>query len=186
MEQCVDVIAELVTDHAEATALLDVIAATPAGDPARKRLTDELTVELVRHSVAERNFLHPALRLHLPDGADIAHEETAEHLRLLGVLKELEGMEAGAPGFDPLIHRLRREVSAHTGRVETAIFPMLRATCAAQVLENLGARVRRAKHYAPTRAHPGVPNTPPAGVLLVSGTGLVDRTLGVLSGPGGS
>lgn len=182
MEQCGDVIAELVTDHAEAHALLAVIAAAPAGDPARKRLTDELTVELVRHSVAERDILHPALCSHLPNGTDIARQETLGHVRLLEILTELEGMDAGAPGFDPLLRRLRREVSAHAGRVETAVFPLLRAACAAQVLEGLGARVRRAKHYAPTRTHPGIPNTPPAGALLVPGTGLVERTLGVLSG----
>lgn len=50
-----NVIAELTVDHHEVDELFIRIEAQPARDTRRRELVDELTVELVRHSVAEES-----------------------------------------------------------------------------------------------------------------------------------
>ncbi|MBT3154973.1 hypothetical protein HTV45_29565 [Streptomyces sp. CHD11] len=48
-----NVIQELTTGHREVDSLFEQIEALPAGDQGRRDLADELTMELIRHSVAE-------------------------------------------------------------------------------------------------------------------------------------
>ena len=62
-----DVIEVLTTDHTEATSLIAQIRGTSASEE-RRDLGDTLISELVRHSVAEEMFVHPAVQEHLPDG----------------------------------------------------------------------------------------------------------------------
>lgn len=57
-----NVIAELTTDHREADAFFAQIESHPVGDALRREVADELTMELVRHSVAEEAYLYPAVR----------------------------------------------------------------------------------------------------------------------------
>ncbi|MFE3882993.1 hemerythrin domain-containing protein [Streptomyces lydicus] len=70
-----DVIAELTADHREADERFHQFDDAPPGSEDRKRLVDALTIELVRHSVAEEQFLHPAVREHL-EGAARARDRT--------------------------------------------------------------------------------------------------------------
>lgn len=48
-----DVIEELTADHREVDELFDRTEAVPARGSERRRLLDQLTIELVRHAVAE-------------------------------------------------------------------------------------------------------------------------------------
>lgn len=52
-----DVIAELTTDHREIEDLFKQFSDTFPGSEGRKRLVDALTIELVRHCVAEEEYL---------------------------------------------------------------------------------------------------------------------------------
>lgn len=56
-----DVIQELTADHREVDGLFDRIEAVPARGSERRRLLDQLTIELVRHAVAEEQHLYPAV-----------------------------------------------------------------------------------------------------------------------------
>jgi hypothetical protein len=71
-----DVIEELTTDHREVDGLFGQIQAATAGTSERRLLLDQLTIELVRHSVAEEQHLYPA---HLTGGDAIADDELADH-----------------------------------------------------------------------------------------------------------
>jgi hemerythrin superfamily protein len=179
-----DVIAELTTDHREVDTLFDGIEAVPPGGAERKRLVDELTIELVRHSVAEEEHLYPAVREHLLDGDALADKEIADHSRVERILKDLEHRDADDTGFDQLVARLRTEVTAHVRDEEERLFVLLRDACNVDILRGLGDKVRRAKESAPTRPHPGAPDTPPANKLLAPGAGLVDRARDALTGRG--
>ena len=52
-----DVIEELRTDHREVEELFGKIEKLPSDDPQRKQYADLVTIELVRHSVAEEASL---------------------------------------------------------------------------------------------------------------------------------
>ncbi|KUJ68273.1 hemerythrin [Streptomyces albus subsp. albus] len=176
-----DVIAELTADHREVEGVFERIRAARPADPERKRLVDEVTVDLVRHSVAEEEYLYPAVREHVEDGNALADKELADHQRVERILKDLEGLDADAPSFDGLVDRLMNEVTDHVRDEEGRLFALLRAACSQDQLQKLGDRVRQAKKLAPTRPHPSAPHTPPANKLLAPGVGLVDRARDALA-----
>ncbi|MBC9715117.1 hemerythrin domain-containing protein [Streptomyces sp. TRM66268-LWL] len=184
MPQGDDVIQELTTDHREVEELFKEIDKFPPHDPERKRLADQLTIELVRHSVAEEQHLYPAVRKHLSGGDALADKEIADHSRVEELLKDLERREADDVRFDAVLARLQAEVSEHVAEEEQHLFVQLATTCEPQTLQVLGDKVRTAKKTAPTRPHPSAPSTPPANKLLAPGAGLVDRVRDYVSGRG--
>ncbi|MEU1127207.1 hemerythrin domain-containing protein [Streptomyces sp. NPDC005899] len=177
-----NVISELTTDHREVDSLFARIEEQPAGDQRRRELADELTVELVRHSVAEEQYLYPAVRRYVDDGDDMADKEIEDHATIERLLKDLEGREAGDAQFDTLVAQLKREVTAHVRDEEDRLFPLLAAACSPEALDELGDKIRQAKKTAPTRPHPSAPDKPPADKLLAPGAGLVDRARDLVSG----
>lgn len=179
-----DVIAELTTDHREVDDLFAKIEAQPVGDAQRRKLVDELTIELVRHSVAEEMHLYPAVREHVEGGADIADKELSDHAEVEQHLKDLEGLAADDPRFDDLVTKLKLEVTSHVRDEEGRLFPLLAAACTPEDLDELGDKTRTAKKTAPTRPHPSAPDTPPGNKLLGPGAGLVDRARDLLTGRG--
>ncbi|MFG2819676.1 hemerythrin domain-containing protein [Kitasatospora sp. NPDC048365] len=181
-----NVIAELLADHREVEEMFDRIQALPSGDERRRKVADEFTIELVRHSVAEEMYLYPAVRAHLPGGDRLADREIADHSAVELLLKELEGVDCDDVRFDLLVDQLVNEVSAHVADEEQNLFPALAEACAAEQLDELGDKVRTAKKFAPTRPHPSAPDTPPGNMLVAAGTGLVDRARDLVTGRGRS
>ncbi|MFG2287741.1 hemerythrin domain-containing protein [Streptomyces sp. NPDC048595] len=179
-----DVIEELTADHREVKELFLQFKDTPPGGESRKRLADEITIELVRHSVAEEQHLYPAVREHLEGGDALADRELADHGRIERLLKDLEGRQPDDLEFDRLMVKLRTEVSAHVDDEENNLFIQLREGVHPFVLESLGRKIREAKKSAPTRPHPAAPSTPPANKLLAPGLGLVDRARDYVTGRG--
>jgi hemerythrin superfamily protein len=181
-----NIIEELIADHREVDSLFGNITALPTGDKERKRLVDEVTMELVRHSVAEEMYLYPAVREHVPGGEALADQELKDHADIEQTLKDLEGRDPDDPQFEELLQNLISEVSAHVRDEEQRLFPMLADACSAEQLNTLGDKIRTAKKVAPTRPHPSAPDTPPANKLLAPGAGLVDRVRDFVTGRGRS
>ncbi|MEU6547169.1 hemerythrin domain-containing protein [Streptomyces sp. NPDC046859] len=179
-----NVIDELMTDHREVEELFGRIEALPPGDKKRKLYADQVTIELVRHSVAEEEYLYPAVRKHVAGGDAIADREIEDHAEAEQIMKDLEGCDVEDTAFNRLINRLTTEVRAHIADEEQNLFPRLRAACPPEALDELGDKVRLAKKTAPTRPHPAAPDKPPANKLLAPGVGLVDRMRDALSGRG--
>ncbi|MET9800651.1 hemerythrin domain-containing protein [Streptomyces sp. NPDC006368] len=179
-----DVIAELTHDHEEVEELFTNIEELPPGDERRKQYADQATIELVRHSVAEEEYLYPAVREHITGGDALADKELNDHAAAERTMKDLEGCAADDPRFDMLISKLMTEIRAHILDEENNLFPRLRDACSPEVLEQLGDKVRQAKKTAPTRPHPSAPDKPPANKLLAPGAGLVDRLRDAMSGRG--
>ncbi|AWN30624.1 MULTISPECIES: hemerythrin domain-containing protein [unclassified Streptomyces] len=179
-----DVVAELTADHREVDELFHQFEVAPPGSEARGRLVAALTIELVRHSVAEEQYLYPAVRKHLEGGHSLADKELADHARVEHLLKDLQHREPTDKDFDRLMVKLRTEVTAHVDDEENNLFPQMRSNVHAAVLEDLGDKIRQAKKTAPTRPHPAAPTTPPANKALAPGLGLVDRVRDYLSGRG--
>ncbi|MET7666199.1 hemerythrin domain-containing protein [Streptomyces sp. NPDC005463] len=179
-----DVIAELTADHREVDELFAQIEQIAPGSAERKRLLDQLTIELVRHSVAEEEYLYPAVRDHLENGDALADKELADHARVEQLLKDLQTKDADDLEFTRLLVNLKTEVFAHVRDEEQNLFVQLREGCHPFVLESLGTKVHHAKKTAPTRPHPAVPDSPPANKLLAPGLGLVDRARDYVTGRG--
>ncbi|GKQ41533.1 hemerythrin domain-containing protein [Streptomyces sp. A012304] len=179
-----NVIDELVTDHREVEELFGRIEALPFGDENRKTYADQVTMELVRHSVAEEAYLYPAVREHVAGGDALADKELEDHAKAEQIMKDLESCRPGDAEFDRLIGMLMSEIRAHIADEEGNLFPRLREACPPEALDDLGDKVRQAKKMAPTRPHPSAPDKPPANKLLAPGTGLVDRMRDMLSGRG--
>lgn len=182
-----DVIAVLTHDHREVQALLDKLDQTrDSADPKhRKDLVDRATIELVRHATAEEQLVYPAVRLNVDGGAELADHELSEHAQIERSLKELNGMQPGDEPFEATLQHLIELVNAHIAEEEEVLFLQLRAVCTADDLVEIGKMVTAAKRLAPTRPHPGAPDTPP-GNLAAPVLGVADRIRDAFSGRGKS
>lgn len=181
-----DVVDVLVHDHREVEEIFGKIEGLPPGDVQRKELAEQAIIELVRHSVAEEQYLYPATRTYLDDGDEVADHEISEHSEAERTMNEIEKHGPGDRELDRLVGELMTEIRHHVEEEETNLFPRLRAAASADELRELGAQVEKAKKVAPTRPHPSAPDTPPGNKLLGPGTGMVDRLRDALSGRGSS
>lgn len=181
-----NVIEELTADHREVEEIFARIQPMTGQGQELRDLVDEVTIELVRHSVAEEQYLYPAVREYVEDGDRIADKELEDHSRIENLLKQLEKTKADDPQMSPLLQQLMEEVATHVEDEENSLFPMLRQACSSEMLGDLGEKVRRAKAMAPTRPHPAAPDTPLASKLLAPGAGLVDRARDFVTGRGKS
>ncbi|PYC64805.1 hemerythrin [Streptomyces tateyamensis] len=181
-----NVIDELMADHREVEEMFARIQAMTGGGKQLRDAVDEITIELVRHSVAEEQHLYPAVREHVQGGDRLADKEIADHARVEEILKALEQMDTGDAQMSMMLQRLMDEVAAHVQDEESNLFPMLRGACTPEQLDDLGDKIRRAKAMAPTRPHPAAPDSPTASKLLAPGVGLVDRARDFVTGRGKS
>jgi hemerythrin superfamily protein len=179
-----DVISLLIEDHREVERMFVDLESGDGSPEQRRDLADRVIIELVRHSVAEEQYLYPVARETVARGDELAEREIGDHVAAEHVMKSLEGVDAGNPAFDHLVGQLIADIRAHVAEEERELFPLLREACTEEKLVDLGAKVRRAKRLGPTRPHPSTPDTPPFNRLLAPGAGLVDRLRDALSGRG--
>lgn len=177
-----DMIDILVHDHREVEELFQELENPNTAPERRQQVLSAAIAELVRHSVAEEQYLYPATREALPDGDEIADREIDDHSEAEQAMKRLERMQPDEPEFDPVLRELISEVREHIEDEEQNLFPRLRQACSQEQLSDLGEKIERAKQIAPTRPHPSAPDTPPANKLLAPGAGLVDRLRDAFSG----
>lgn len=181
-----DVIQILTEDHREVEQIFGQLEKTPeSSHDERRRLVDQAIIDLVRHSVAEEEYLYPATRRYVPDGDEIADHELSEHQHAEETMKALEGTDASDPRFNQLLGELIRAIREHVQDEEKDLFPKLRTHTDRDTLADLGQKVSRAKASAPTRPHPSAPSEHPGLLkMLAPGTGLVDRARDAVSGRG--
>lgn len=177
-----DVIAVLIEDHREVEQMFSDLESGTGDAEHRRQMANAVIAELVRHSVAEEEYLYPVTRDVLPDGDHIADEEIREHAGAERTMKEIEGVDATDARFDELLGSLMAEIRHHIAEEENMLFPRLREACGSERLMELGRKVETAKKMAPTRPHPSAPDTPPWDKLLGPGVGLIDRVRDALSG----
>jgi hemerythrin superfamily protein len=175
-----DVVDVLTTDHREVLDLLQEIKVSTDSEQ-RRDFADTVISELVRHSVAEEMYVYPAMKKHLPDGAEAVEHDTREHKQLEKTMKELEGVPADQPDFDRLLAELEEILRDHIQDEEAEQFPGLRARVPREELVEIAEKVEAAKKIAPTRPHPLAPNNQVFHKLVGPGVGLVDRLRDKLS-----
>jgi hemerythrin superfamily protein len=169
-----DIITELTKDHDEVRAIFAKLRQDPAPQQ-REELVREMTVELVKHSVAEEVHLYPLIREVFPEGNQLADHEIEEHAEVEKALKSLEKMDPSDAQYMSTVHTVIDDVTHHAQEEEDDVFPRLRQTCSPEQLRELGNKIRATKKVAPTHPHPSAPDTPPANKILGPMAGLVDR-----------
>ena len=186
-EQQRDVIEVLEHDHREVEQMFAELeqlrgATTDEQTSRRKELTDQVTIELVRHSVAEEVLVYPKVDDKVSKAeADHAREEHAEAEE---TLKRLEKLDADDPSFDDELAELMKEIRHHIEDEEGEMFAHMREVIDEDELRTLGERVEAFKKVAPTRPHPNVPNEPLPRVAAGPAASLFDRMRDLASGRG--
>src|SRR5215210_858093 len=182
-----DVIEILEHDHREVEEMFAELeslrGATSEDDKERrKELTEDVTIELVRHSVAEEVLVYPKVE-------DKVSKEEAEHAReehaeAEETLQRLEKLDADDPSFDDELATLMKEIRHHIEDEEGEMFAHMRQTIDEDELRNLGGRVEAFKKVAPTRPHPNVPNEPLPRMAAGPAASLFDRMRDLATGRG--
>lgn len=170
-----DLIEVITADHRAVESVFRELESHEGSPDHRRQLVDHVITELVRHSVAEEQWMYPAAREHLDNGDEIADHEIEEHSGAERLMKDLEDVEPTDPQFDALTGQLIDDIRHHVEDEENDLLPKLRTACSDEQLRELGQRVLEAKKTAPTRPHPSAPDTPPANRIMDPGAGLIDR-----------
>ena len=182
-----DVIEILSTDHREVETMfaeLETLMAAQGGayEERRKDLVDQITIELVRHSVAEEVAVYPKVKEKVSE--EEAERAKREHAEAEETMKRLESLDPDDAAFEVEVRKLMGEIRQHVAEEEGEMFPRMREVLTQEELIDLGKRVETIKKMAPTRPHPSVPNEP--GVRMVVGpvAGLFDRLRDMATGRG--
>jgi hemerythrin superfamily protein len=171
-----DLVDVLIHDHREIEEMFGELEPGGDGGPEqRRRLANALIIELVRHTVAEEQYLYPTVRKVLPDGERIAEREVEDHNEAERDMKQLERMDATDPDFEFVLARLMAEMRQHLLEEEVDLFPRLRAAADPNELRELGRKAQMIKKVAPTHPHPAAPDKPPVSMVTTPVLGLVDR-----------
>ena len=182
-----DVVDVLMTDHREVELMFTELEGLfgPGADADRRReVTDNVTIELVRHAVAEEVVVYPRVKEKVSE--EEAERAKREHAEAEETMKRLEKMDSDDPRFEAEIRTLMAEIREHVAEEEGQMFPHMRTVFTDEELVDMKRRVEAVKKLAPTRAHPHVPNN--ALPRLAGGpvVGLFDRLRDLASGRGQS
>jgi hemerythrin superfamily protein len=186
-EQQRDVIEVLEQDHREVEEMFAELeslrgASTDEARERRKSVTEQVTIELVRHSVAEEVLVYPKVERQV--SAEEVEHARKEHAEAEETLARLEKLDADDPGFDDELAELMREIRHHIEDEEGGMFVDMRRTIDPEELRTLGSRVEAFKKVAPTHPHPNVPNTALARTAAGPAASLFDRMRDLASGRG--
>ena len=168
------IIDSLASDH---QAIADQLASATIADATDEALIEreQLVMTLIRHFVAEEQYLYPTLR-------NVAEQEvSADGERQLVADRELENRlrTLETPGLTvaaviDVLAAVRAEFAAHV----TAQQPLLRELelrCSPETLTELGADVRGAEQLAPTRPRRVAPHGETANKIVSFVEGYLDH-----------
>ncbi len=176
-----NIIDDIITDHREFESVFTEIES--GGDPrTQPELVEHVIAGIVRHAVAEEQYVYPTARRVLPDGDKLVEHEIEEHSEAEEVMKDIEKADTDDPKYDDLVRKLIADIRHHIEDEEEDLLPQLRTACPSDELGELSEKFHRAKQMAPTRPHPLAPDRPPANKILGPGAGLVDRLRDALTG----
>jgi hemerythrin-like domain-containing protein len=182
-----DVVDMLSADHREFDRIFTELEGLRGrGDPdalKRKRdLVDEVTIGLVKHSVAEETQVYPRVEKNIDKGE--ADHNKEEHAEAEETMKRLERMDPEDPAFDDTVQELIDEIRHHVEHEEGRMFTELRATFSREQLVEMAEKVESVKKIAPTRAHPMTPNEPGVRMAVGPVASLLDHLRDAVSGRG--
>ena len=182
-----DVIEVLEHDHREVEEMFKELeglrgASTEEDKARRKEITEDVTIELVRHSVAEEVIVYPKVEEKV-SSEEVEHARE-EHAEAEETLQRLEKLDADDPSFDDELATLMEEIRHHIEDEEGEMFAHMRQVMDEDELRTLGSRVEAFKKVAPTRPHPNVPTEALPRTAAGPAASMLDRMRDLASGRG--
>jgi hemerythrin-like domain-containing protein len=123
-----------------------------AGEKALKakgRLVKQMVELLTVHTYIENEVMYPEVRALLPDLEEDILESYEEHHVADVLVMELSVMSPGAERFDAKTTVLIENVTHHIEEEEGKWFPQVRAGLSRKQLQEIGARLEKARQKAP-------------------------------------
>jgi hemerythrin superfamily protein len=123
-----------------------------AGDNAlvtKRKLVDSMIKELTVHAYIEEEIFYPAARAAVPETKDHVLESIEEHHIVVWMLSELSGLDPAHETFDAKVTVLTENVRHHVEEEEQEWFPQVRKAMGRKELQELGARMIKARSQAP-------------------------------------
>lgn len=136
-----DVVDVLTEDHREFEGMLEQLRSG-----AQPQVTRVLTAALLRHAIAEEEYVYPAVRDHVTGGERLADRGMSQHAQLEETMQQLETSATGSAEHQRLVSALAIEVRRHISHDIGELFPRLRAACTRSHLTWLGERVAGLRH----------------------------------------
>jgi hypothetical protein len=137
-------------------------------------LREQVVMNLVRHFVAEEQYLYPEVRDSLERGDQIVDESFAADRAVEAKLKQLEDPDLTEQRMTALWADVRSAFAAHIER-QGPIFAALESACSAERLAHLGDQVLGAEQLAPTRPRSVAPSSPSWNKVASLVEGFVDH-----------
>jgi hypothetical protein len=152
---------ETITDslRSDHRAIANLLASTTIADTTDDSLVEreQLVMNLIRHFVAEEQYLYPTVRdLGDDDVTSDGERQLAADRDLENHLRALETPELTQSTVANVLAAVHTRVDAHVAAQER-LFGELEARCAPETLNELGADARGAEQLAPTRPRRVVP-----------------------------
>jgi signal transduction histidine kinase len=173
----------LTSDHGAITAALDD-PVLRAGDDDGRTARTELVMDLVRHFVAEEQYLYPSLRTDVDGGASLVEDDFAAARACEHELRRLEARDAGADEVAAAIADIQRRFADHVSHQREVLFPRLSGALDRVRLFELGEQALGAEQLAPTRPRLLAPEGLEANRLAGLVEGFVDRLRDFYTGRG--
>lgn len=145
-----DVIEVLEHDHREVEQMFAELeslrgASTEEAKSRRKAVTEQVTIELVRHSVAEEVLVYPQVEDKI--SAEEAEHAREEHAEAEETLHRLETLDADDPAFDDELATLMDEIRHHIDDEEGQMFAHMRQVMDADELRKWAQASRPSRRW---------------------------------------
>lgn len=179
-----DAIALLTRDHEEVDRLFKQFEKlTDRAQKSKQKLVMKMTRELAIHAAIEEMLFYPAVRTAALKASTRAGEKAAddvlealeEHHIVKWTLSELEKMKPEDERYQAKVTVLIESVRHHVEEEQQELFPKARKLLGAEMLEELGQRMEKAKKIAPTHPHPRAPDSPPGNIAAGAMAAVMDR-----------
>ena len=172
-----DALQVLIDDHRRVEQLFRRFKKSGDGaERTRGEIAETVIEELSVHAMIEEQAFYPAVR-QVAKLEKMVLEALEEHHVVKVVLNELEKMNPSDERFEAKFTVMMENVQHHVEEEEQDMFPKVRRAMSREQLEALGAALVEAKGTAPTRPHPGAPDTPPGNMIAAAVTGPIDAAI---------
>lgn len=140
----VDAISLLTQDHENVKALFEKFQGLSSrATVGKKKLADQICLELIKHATAEEELFYPAVRKDGGDSLDLVDEAVVEHAAAKTLISEILAMDPGDELYDAKMKVLSEQIEHHVQEEESEMFPKARK--AKLDLAALGAAIAERK-----------------------------------------
>jgi hemerythrin-like domain-containing protein len=119
---------------------------------ARRRLTQQLIIDVSGHEAIEEQCFWPVVRERMPGGNDNADAAIGQEQEVQHLLEKLEKLESTDDGFEKVLRGFIASVREHVTFEETKVWPGLREALSTHEVNELGESLMTAKDDVPSRA----------------------------------